>query len=740
MLCCCNILRNKVFWVLLVITSSNLHAQKNSAQLDSLLLEAQEATQSLRSDEAITESAKLIEWAEPLDAYSYLFNAYNLLGENHSELNDSLLAGEYSRKALEHAIKSTNDTLISTAYNNLANLLGKHGTNQAEVIEKYQKALEIARKSVRFYIATPALNLAAYYYKIGEYEMMPRFLREAEENIQGMPYDVSQDEIRLNILWGDYFDEVGGPNLVAEYYGISHNLIKNKNDTGLALEFYPKYAAFLFSIDSTAAAYQTQLAYQDIKDRLEGKRREEEVRKAMVAAGADELRRQRNEAELREMLADEKLDRKNTQYTLMFILTGLMLFFLIYLYVSTRMRKGLIEDLKCKNTELIAAKETAEFSVKAKSDFFSTVSHEMRTPLYGVTGIVNVLQNSEAAASFKEEFNSLKFSALHLLDIINDLLELSKLDDESFEFNEHPFQLDVLMQEIVNSFSQSQLKNSNKIHLLQSIESPVYLKGDSRRIAQVLINLVSNAIKFTQYGDIYIRLSSKEASRGYRTISFEIEDTGKGISKSNLPYIFKEFNQVETPGADRKIGTGLGLAIVQKILHRMGSEISVESELDKGTVFSFSLSLKEVTADALPLEPLVNKLSLKDRILENKKILIVDDNKVNRLVTKRLLEQKNIAVATAQGGEEALELLSKTSFDLILMDLQMPGMDGFETVKNIRTFDMQTPIIALTASEVSTQKERLLYYGFNDSVTKPFDLDDFYALLVRNLTKQLVPG
>ncbi|HEA30355.1 MAG TPA: response regulator, partial [Leeuwenhoekiella sp.] len=464
--------------------------------------------------------------------------------------------------------------------------------------------------------------------------------------------------------------------------------------------------------------------------------------KAMAAAGADELRRQRNGAELREMLADEKLQRKNSQYTLMFILTVLMLFFIIYMYISTRMRKSLVKNLKQKNTELIVAKEMAEESTRAKSEFFSTVSHEMRTPLYGVTGMVNVLQNSKASDEFNDEFDSLKFSALHLLDIINDLLELSKLDDESFEFHEHAFDIDDFMREIITSFDKSQLKNTNEIHLMQTWDCPKILIGDSRRIAQVLINLISNAIKFTHNGNIYIRLSCKQADSTSQNIRFEIEDTGQGIPKSSLQSIFKEFNQVESPDLERKVGTGLGLAIVQKILGKMHSEIQVESEVGKGSIFSFNLQLEE--APPIPGEnikfPLKADTDEQDKVLNASKVLVVDDNKVNRIVTQRLLEQKQVEVTTAASGKEAIQLMLHNTFNLVLMDLQMPEMDGFETVSALRKFDTITPVIALTASEVNALKKRLKACGFNDSVTKPFNLEDFYALLAKNLlNKPQVP-
>lgn len=711
--------------------------KEETKELDSILKSAENATRLLRSEEAITEAAALIEWAEPRKAYSYLFHGYDLLGQNHLYLNDSSLAGEYSQKALTYALKSKNDTLMGSAYNNLASWLSLTKENRQKAIEMYLKALEIARRSARFKIAEPALNLAALYYDMGSYELMPRYLREAEENLQGLQYDITKDEIRLNILWGDYFKEENGSNLVAEYYNISYNLIKNRNDPALAMDFYPKYARFLNAIDSSKVAYEIQVAYQNIKDEIETKSKEAELQKAMAASGADELRRQRNEAELREMLADEKLQRKNSQYTLMFILTGLMLFLLIYMYISTRMRKSLITNLKQKNTELILAKETAEESVRAKSEFFSTVSHEMRTPLYGVTGMVNVLQNSKASLGFKEEFNSLNFSAIHLLDIINDLLELSKLDADSFEFHEHAFEINSFMHEIIKSFDQSQLQNTNKIHLVQSWDTPQIFISDSRRIAQVLINLISNAIKFTTNGDIYIRLSCKDVKDNCDEVLFEVEDTGRGIPQSHLKSIFKEFNQVETSSADRKMGTGLGLAIVQKILHKMGSEIFVDSEVGKGTTFSFRLHLKHAEStmneDALLL---VADGRSQDQVLRNAKILIVDDNKVNRLVTQRLLEQKDMKVVTAEGGRQALKLMTQNTFDLVLMDLQMPDMDGFETVEALRKFDTRTPVIALTASEIHSLKKHLKQCGFNDFVSKPFDLKEFYALLAKNLVHQ----
>ena len=422
---------------------------------------------------------------------------------------------------------------------------------------------------------------------------------------------------------------------------------------------------------------------------------------------------------------------------LMYILTGVLLLFLIYLFVSMRMRNLLYKNLQGKNKELTLAKETAEESVKAKSDFFSTVSHEMRTPLYGVTGMVDVLQSTKAADDFKEEFNSLRFSAEHLLDVINDLLELSKLDDKTFELNNQPFELENLMREIIKSFERSHIRNTNTIHYVREGECHPFLIGDNRRIAQVLLNLLSNAIKFTTDGDIYLRLICTCDKVDEQEILFEIEDTGMGIPQDKLEAIFTEFNQVlDKEVSNQKVGTGLGLAIVKKILKKLNTEIRVESEVGKGSKFSFKLIFKvPENPDLVKNTLIINRQwdESSQGILIGAHILVVDDNKVNRLVTKLLLENQNIKVSLSSGGHKALQMLKVEEVDLILLDLHMPEIDGFDTALAIRDFDKNTPIVALTASEIDPIKTKLSACGFNDYISKPFNVKQFYRTLAKNI-------
>lgn len=688
-------------------------------------------------DKAIYTASKLLSDAQVVNANAYIFHGYKLLSQNQIYLRDGAFVESYARKSLFYAKKSGNDTLVVEAYTNLGDLLSIKKKYRLEAEGLYLKALEIARKSYREQIAVPALNLARLYHDMDTTEMMPRFLREAEENIQGLPNDVSDEEIRLNVLWGEYFNHVDGENLVSEYWASAYQMIKNKNSQELALYFYPKYAWFLNNNGKAAEAYNLLSSYQKIKDERDSYLQKVTLQKAMADAGADELKRQRNRAKLREDFADGELERKKTQSMLMYILMGVLFLFMLFLFISVRNRQKLVKSLKLKNGELVKAKETAEDSIKAKSEFFSTVSHEMRTPLYGVTGMVDVLQSSLAATDFSEEFNSLRFSAEHLLDVINDLLELSKLDDRNFVFNDHPFELDALMQEIIKSFERSQLNNTNTIHFIQVGNCEKYLQGDSRRIAQVLINLLSNAIKFTTNGNIYLRLLCSAPNEDkIQAIRFEVEDTGKGIPTDKLDYIFKEFNQVETDDKEQKVGTGLGLAIVKKILRRLNSEIQVESKIGVGTKFSFTIKFKisETSAavvDSLPVAP--NWDDNHNELLSGTSVLVVDDNRVNRLVTRRLLEQKNVEVTLASGGLEAIELLRSKTVDLVLMDLYMPGLDGFETTIRIRALDNVIPIVALTASEIGPIKERLVSCGFNDFISKPFNAKEFFGILASNL-------
>ena len=706
--------------------------------LEKILKQVLSATEQMHYDVAIDKASDLITKAEHEKNNKFIFHGYNLLSINYFQIRDSVHSLDYARKAMKYAERSQNDTLLVWAYNNLAAGLASQDDTRDEALMLYKKSLTIARKLNDGNFLDAALNIAELYRDQGKFHQMPMYLKEAENSLD--PENISFDDPRIYLatLWGDYYRGVGKPENTADYYDAAYQLIEKDKIRFLAIEFYQRYASFLAESGDFSKAYEVQSQYQDYFKETDHINELETVQLAKARSEAEEFKRQRNEAELKRQLADQNLERKQIQSVLLAAILVLLIIFLGYLYKSTRLRKNLIYNLKRSNQELKDAKETAENSIKAKTKFFSTISHEMRTPLYGVTGIVSILENSpQIKKAHEEDLRSLKFSAGHLLDIINDLLDISKLETKNFKLDMRPLNIKLLIEEIISSLDQYHLVKSSKIHFNYDSKTPHYIIGDSRRISQVLLNILSNAVKFTQNGDIWLRLRSENISKGRFRLKFEIEDNGIGIAPKDQRLIFDEFSQIENIAQGGQTGTGLGLPIVKKLLEKMDSQISIKSELGKGATFSFAIDFKEATLlDVMEFGSSQNDLDSAhyNFLLSNASILIVDDNKINRIVTKKILDTKNVVTTQAENGEQALEKVKGGNFDLILMDINMPGMNGFETTKAIRKIDADIPIIALTAADGNYIEKEIKESGMNGAIIKPYSMDEFLNILIVHLS------
>ena len=274
-------------------------------------------------------------------------------------------------------------------------------------------------------------------------------------------------------------------------------------------------------------------------------------------------------------------------------------------------------------------------------------------------------------------------------------------------------------------------QNNNKIQIIISEDVPKLLKGNSILLSQLLMNLVGNACKFTENGTIYIKAVPITASPNRTTIKFSVQDTGIGIARDKFSEIFDEFSQLESNKYNYQ-GTGLGLPIVKKLLDQSNSDITLQSELGKGSTFSFNLSY-EVLQESKKQEEVT---SFNTNLLKDKKVLIVEDNRINQIVTKRILEKKGVICTIAENGIEAVRFANKERYDLILMDLNMPLKNGFEATQEIRTFDRSIPILALTAVEIEEVRNEIYQTGMNDIIVKPYDVTKFIQTILKNINEK----
>jgi len=430
-------------------------------------------------------------------------------------------------------------------------------------------------------------------------------------------------------------------------------------------------------------------------------------------------------------LKPEKVDQST-------IIISILANFIMIIYIHSHFYNAFVNNIKQLhdtseeqgklNLAYQTSIEKAEKSSKAKSEFLSTMSHEIRTPLNAVIGMSNLLMMNNPREDQVDNLDILKFSANNLLSIVNDVLDFSKIESGKVEFEKIKFN----MVELMNNICGGQIIKAEEKGLKFYLDVDSRLKsksifGDPTRITQIIFNLVSNAIKFTHEGNVWVRVTSLGDRHNTLTVNFSVKDTGIGIEEANIEAIFEPFTQESITTTRQYGGTGLGLAIVKRLLELQNIQMHVASKVGIGSEFSFNMefaiSTEKIAAASNGL-PTTQQADAANGL----QILIAEDNPVNVMLMKKLLSKWNIVPTIAENGERAVELVQYGNINIVLMDLQMPVMNGFDAASEIRKLTdpkkANIPIIALTASALFDIREKVQEAGMNDYVSKPFKPDE----------------
>lgn len=389
-----------------------------------------------------------------------------------------------------------------------------------------------------------------------------------------------------------------------------------------------------------------------------------------------------------------------------------------------------ITEIKIAEFEILKAKEKAEKAAQIKSRFLSNMSHELRTPLNAIIGTTNIILNEEYLPSQKQSFDVLKYSSEHMMQLVNDILDFSKIEAGKMMLEIAPFSIKTFLQKVIAPFG-SLLTSKNltlEMDIQENMELEVY--GDEMRLIQVMNNLVANAIKFTEKGKISIEVREVAHRSDHSDIYIAVKDTGIGIAPNKIQQIFESFTQADIETTRKFGGTGLGLSISKKIITQMGGDLQVESEPGVGSKFFFTLSFKigskqKNYVDESKLNGLFS--------LEGLKVLLAEDNPINMIVAKRFLQKWSVEVVEAENGLKAVKQFYEHHPDILLIDLEMPEMDGAQVVAEVRKTHPFIPIIAFTAATYENIKEDLINKGFNNYVPKPFKPEELHKKITDSL-------
>ncbi len=656
-----------------------------------------------------------------------LTKIYEIIGTSYESNGEFNKAFKNYNKAILHAKLSKKYKLVTPLYYSLARLTTIQKRPLTETKFFYQKIIDNAT------IESDSMEVVKAENRISRLLLLNNRKKEAYNHLKNADFfsenfNNTSEYLMLQYLMTYYFILNGDVKL-------SNNFLENIKDINISEEYYDLYylrSLIYYERGNYEKAYKDLVTYDDYQKSKLSKEKLKEVTIAIANFEIEDYRKNLEKIKNEVKEKDNEILQWQTSIGLALLILLISITFLVYISRNNIVKEKLNSELKDKNVELKNAKDYAEKLTQLKSKFVSTVTHELRTPLYGVIGLTELLKENPDSDKRFEYLESLNFSGNYLLALINNVLQLSEIETNNVAIENVPFNLSMLLSNITKSLHKKQITNHNNLHVELDPRIDKVISGDSVRISQILMNLVGNALKFTKNGNVWIKVNMLDYSVNEYEIEYIVEDDGPGIPKDKQKDIFDKFSKVKNNNSEFE-GTGLGLSIVKKLVNLYGSEITLESDEGKGSKFRFVLPTNRIkqNEDNTDKEEKYQEIGSTSEL----KILVVDDNKINQVVTKNILKKKEYQVEIAKNGLEAVNMVRDNNFDLVLMDINMPVMGGLEATQNIREFNTKIPIIALTALEEKEMIIEAKKYGMNDLIVKPYDTSLFFQTIIKNINE-----
>lgn len=715
----------------LLLTLTTVYSQENVAEKEVIKKHLNQAVVDFSDanyDKALEFSKLALVKSFAINDDLLIAQSYNTIGAIFNECSETAKAIEFYNKALVYAKKLNNDKLFNWIYGNLGSVYYFSNIDVNKGINYYKKSLYYAIKiKDTDQIEYTKLNLASAYFAIGKYDLGNQQIKSVREQI--LNKDNEEAKMSLHLLLGIYASNNNKKAKGEQHYFIAKTIAeKNKFDSFL-INIYENLVRHykLYKDDANVQLYQAKLdslnkiVYSEDKlDNLKKAASQIELQEYKIHLGKIEKENEQQQKTLK----DSKLI-----VILFIVILIILLLLLLTLYKNIKLREQANLELTQANEALKVAKEKAEEASQLKSQFVSTITHELRTPLYGVIGITNIISDEHKELANSPHLKSLKFSAKYLLSLVNDILQINKIEEKRVVLESLIFNLTDEITTIQNSVEYIADKNNNKLSIEIDTAIPEFLIGDKLRLSQIIMNLLSNALKFTKNGEVILIADLKEVVDKKYFIEFKVKDTGIGIAKEHQDKIFDKFVQIERKEEDYQ-GTGLGLSIVSRLVQLFDSEIHLESEENVGTTFFFTIGLEY---DEEKSREIINNIEVDLSDIHTHNILVVEDNKINQMVTKKIIQNSNMTCTIVDDGYAAIVALERERFDLILMDINMPLINGFETTRKIREKGITIPVIALTAFDKQEVTEEAISAGMNDIMVKPFEPSKLFQVISNNI-------